>query len=170
MAMLGEWVADNFSENYPDFEFGVAKIPTPEKGMESVGAYGGWFSVVNAQTEHPQEAKEFAVWLFGKDKENAVELMMPPGTYLSPRKSVMDEITETEYYSKEPHITYINDIWPNTRPEPAYPPEIVTAVTDALQEVMFGNSTAQEATDKAAETINAYSDSADGQKMRELVK
>lgn len=170
MAMLGEWVADNFSENYPDFEFGVAKIPTPEKGMESVGAYGGWFSVVNAQTEHPQEAKEFAVWLFGKDKENAVELMMPPGTYLSPRKSVMDEITETEYYSKEPHITYINDIWPNTRPEPAYPPEIVTAVTDALQEVMFGNSTAQEAADKAAETINAYLDSADGQKMRELVK
>lgn len=57
-----------------------------------------------------------------------------------------------------------------TPPEPAYPPEIVTAVTDALQEVMFGNSTAQEATDKAAETINAYSDSADGQKMRELVK
>lgn len=170
MAMLGEWVADNFSENYPDFEFGVAKIPTPEKGMESVGAYGGWFSVVNAQTEHPQEAKEFAVWLFGKDKENAVELMMPPGTYLSPRKSVMDEITETEYYSKEPHITYVNDIWPNTRPEPAYPPEIVTAVTDALQEVMFGNSTAQEAADKAAETINAYLDSADGQKMRELVK
>lgn len=170
MAMLGEWVADNFSENYPDFEFGVAKIPTPEKGMESVGAYGGWFSVVNAQTEHPQEAKEFAVWLFGKDKENAVELMMPPGTYLSPRKSVMDEITETEYYSKEPHITYINDIWPNTRPEPAYPPEIVTAVTDALQEVMFGNATAQEAADKAAETINAYLDSADGQKMRDLVK
>lgn len=170
MASLGQWVADNFTTNYPDFEFGVAPIPVPEQGMQSSSAYGGWFSVVNAQSPHLAQAKEFAVWLFGQDKQNCLDLMNPPGTYLSPRVSVMDEMISSEYYSQEPHVTYIRDVWPNTRPEPAYPPEIVTAVSDALQQVMFGNVPAEQAANEAADKINTYLGSADGEKIREMIQ
>lgn len=170
MAMLGHWVADNFKQSYPDFEMGIAPVPPAEKGGKSIAAYGGWFTVVNAATEHPKEAKEFAVWLFGQDPQNAIDLLTPPGTYLSPRKSVMDQIQQTDYYKAEPHPTFIKDIWPNTRPEPAYPPEIVTAVTDALQEVMFGKAPAQEAADRAADKINQYLSGPDGDKIRNLLK
>jgi multiple sugar transport system substrate-binding protein len=170
MASLGHWVADNFTQNYPDFELGVAPIPPREAGGKSLAAYGGWFSVVNAATEHPDEAKEFAVWLFGKDPENAIELLKPPGTYLSPRKSVMEAVQQTEYYQQYPHPLFIESIWPNTRPEPAYPPEIVTAVTEALQEVMFGGVSAQDAADHAAQKINDYLATPDAQKIREMLQ
>ncbi len=170
MAMLGHWVVDNFKQNYPNFEIGVCPVPAATKDGKSVAAYGGWFSVVNASTKNPKEAKEFAVWLLGKDKQNALDLMMPPGTYLSPRKSVMDTAVNTDYYKQDPHPYFIKNIWPNTRPEPAYPPEIVTAVTDAIQGVMFGNITAQQAADKAAKTINDYLSSPIGDKIRKLLK
>ena len=169
MASLGHWVSDNFTQNYPDFEMGVAPVPPREKGGKSTVAYGGWFSVVNASTKYPEEAKEFAVWLFGKDTQNAVDLLTPPGTYLSPRKSVMEAVQQTEYYQQFPHPLFIEKIWPNTRPEPAYPPEIVTAVTEALQQVMFGGVDAQQAADEAAEKINAFLESDEGAKIREML-
>lgn len=169
MAMLGHWVVDNFKQNYPNFEIGVAPLPPLKKGGKAFAAYGGWFSVVSAMTKHPKEAKEFAVWLFGNDSQNAVDLLMPPGTYLSPRKSVMQKAGSSDYYKLEPHPTFIKNIWPNTRPEPAYPPEIVKAVTDALQEVMFGNVPAQAAADRAAQKINQFLDSQDGAKIRKLL-
>ena len=170
MAMLGHWVVDNFKQNYPNFQIGIAKLPPMEKGGKSIAAYGGWFSVVNAATPHPKEAKEFAVWLFGKDPQNAVELMMPPGTYLSPRKSVMEEVQQNEYYKQEPHPTFIKEIWPKTRPEPAYPPDIVKAVTDSIQAAMFGGVEAQKAADDAAQTINTYLSGPDGERIRSLLK
>jgi multiple sugar transport system substrate-binding protein len=170
MAMLGEWVVDNFKANYPDFEIGVAQLPPPIKDGKSIVAYGGWWSVVNSQTKYPEAAKKFAVWLFGEDPQNCIDLLTPPGTYLSPRKSVMEQIVNTDYYKEYPHPLYIEEIWPNTRPEPAYPAEIVTAVTEAIQEVLFGGSTGQEAADKAAEKINSYLSGPDGDKLRELLK
>jgi multiple sugar transport system substrate-binding protein len=82
----------------------------------------------------------------------------------------MEQIVNTDYYKEYPHPLYIEEIWPNTRPEPAYPAEIVTAVTEAIQEVLFGGSTGQEAADKAAEKINSYLSGPDGDKLRELLK
>lgn len=170
MALLGHWVVDNYKANYPDFEIGVAQLPPLTKDSKSIAAYGGWWSVVNSQTEHPEAAKKFAVWLFGQDSQNCIDLLTPPGTYLSPRKSVMDEVVNIDYYKEWPHPVYIEEIWPNTRPEPAYPAEIVVAITEAIQEVLFGGSTGQEAADNAAEKINSYLSGPDGDKVRGLLK
>jgi multiple sugar transport system substrate-binding protein len=170
MAMLGHWVVDNFKQTYPKFRMGIAPVPPAVKGGKSVAAYGGWFTVVNSQSKHPKEAKEFAVWLFGKESVNAVDLLMAPGTYLSPRKSVMSQVQGTEYYRQWPHTTFIKDIWPNTRPEPAYPPVVVSAVTDALQEVMFGSTSAADAANKAAKKINEYLAGPEGDQIRKLLR
>jgi multiple sugar transport system substrate-binding protein len=170
MSLHGHWVVDNFKANYPEFTMGVSPLPPVAKGKPSIAAYGGWWSVVNKASEHPQEAKRFAVWLFGDDPQNAVDLLMPPGTYLSPRKSVMQIVKDTEYYKQDPHPQFIEEIWPNTRPEPAYPPEIVQAVTDALQAVMFGGVSGKEAASAAASRINAYLASEDGVKIRMILE
>jgi multiple sugar transport system substrate-binding protein len=163
-------VVDNFKANYPDFQMGVAPLPAAAPGKPSIAAYGGWWSVVNKDSKHPEAAKQFAVWLFGDDPQNAVDLLTPPGTYLSPRKSVMEIVKNTEYYRQDPHPQFIEEIWPNTRPEPAYPPEIVQAVTDALQAVMFGGQSGRAAADAAAAKINAYLKSTDGDKIRQILK
>lgn len=170
MSVQGHWVVDNYKANYPNFKIGVAPLPAVSKGKPSIAAYGGWWSVVNKNTKHPKEAKEFAVWLFGNDPMNAVDLLYPPGTYLSPRKSVMNIVKNTDYYRQFPHPLFIEQIWPNTRPEPAYTPEIVQAVTDALQSVMFGKVSGTEAANVAAKKINDYLSSPDGQKARGIFK
>jgi multiple sugar transport system substrate-binding protein len=165
MAALGMWPVSNFTKNYPDLEVGAAPLPIPDGGTPSA-AFGGWYTAVSAATDHPKEAKDFAVWLFGKDKENALDLVTAMTT-LSPRISVTEELKSKPEFQKEPLAGFF-PIWETARPEPAYPPEINQAVTDALQAVMFGGKSAQEAADAAAKTIDDYLKTPSAEKIRAM--
>jgi multiple sugar transport system substrate-binding protein len=165
MAALGMWAVGNLSENYPDTEVGAAPLPIPDGGVPSA-AFGGWYTAVSAASEHQEEAKDFAVWLFGEDKENAVALDTAMTT-LSPRISVTEELKNDPTFQAEP-LNGFFDIWESARPEPAYPPEINKAVTDALQAVIFGDKSAQEAADDAAAAIDAYLATPAAEKIRAM--
>lgn len=167
MAALGMWAVSNLSKNYPTVQVGAAPLPIPDGGEQSA-AFGGWYTAVSAASKHSKEAKDFAVWLFGQDKENAVKLVTAMTT-LSPRISVTEELRNDPTFQKEP-LSGFFDIWESARPEPAYPPEINQAVTDALQAVMFGGKSAQDAADAAAKTINSYLDSPAASKIRDMLK
>jgi multiple sugar transport system substrate-binding protein len=167
MAALGMWAVSNLSANYPALKIGAAPFPVPPGGVASA-AFGGWYTAVSAASQHPAEAKDFAVWLFGKDKQNAVD-MTTAMTTLSPRISVTEELKKLPVFQSEPLAGFL-DIWQTARPEPAYPPEINKAVTDALQAVMFGGTDAQVAADAAAAAINDYLKTPQAEKIRGLVK
>lgn len=167
MAALGMWPVSNLTANYPDVEVGAAPLPIPEDGTPSA-AFGGWYTAVSAASPHQQAAKDFAVWLFAQDTENAVELTTAMTT-LSPRISVTEELKMLPEFQAEPLAGFL-PIWETARPEPAYPAQINKAVTDALQAVMFGGADAQSAADAAAAAIDAYLASPDGEQIRSMVQ
>ncbi len=165
-AALGMWPVSNFAKNYPDLQVGAAPLPIPAGGKTSA-AFGGWYTAVSAATHHSKEAKDFAVWLFGDNKDNAVKLDTAMTT-LSPRISVTNELRTLPEFKQQPLASFF-DIWQSARPEPAYPPEINKAVTDALQAVMFGGKSAQAAADSAANAIDKYLQSPAADKIRALL-
>lgn len=157
MFVSGYWVWGWLKDNYPELieDIGVAPIPAPEAGDELATVYGGWTVMVYAGTEHPDEAAEFAINLFGaEDNTRAAEWGMVYNTKLSPRQSVLAE--NEEFYSEFPHNVFANDIFPTARAEPSYPPEIAQSVWEALQSVMFLDVPAEDAAAIWAETIDSY--------------
>ncbi len=167
MAGLGMWAVSNLTKNYPNLQVGAAPLPLPQGGTPS-SAFGGWYTAASAASHHPQEAKDFAVWLFGRDKANAVKLDQAMTT-LSPRISVTAELKKLPEF-QQPSLAGFFDIWKTARPEPAYPMEINKAVTDALQAVMFGHKSAQSAADAAAKTINEYLKTPAADKIRSMLR
>jgi multiple sugar transport system substrate-binding protein len=75
-------------------------------------------------------------------------------TKLSPRASVKD--AAGEFYTQFPHDFFINEVFPVARPEPSFPPEIARAVWEMLQEAMFNAASGVDATNAAAEKIDAH--------------
>lgn len=165
MAALGMWVVGNYRTTYPDVALGAAPLPTPAAGGRSLAAFGGWYTAVSAATKHSEEARRFAVWLFGEDKSNAVELTKAM-TVLSPRRSVTATL-ETLPAFREAPIPEFTRIWPSTRSEPAYPAEIQSAVTNALQAVMFSKVEPERAAEDAAKAIDSYLASPDASLVKE---
>lgn len=157
MFVSGYWVYGWINSNYPEFvaDLGVAPIPAPDEGDELKTVYGGWTVMVYAGTQHPAEAAEFAINMFGaEDNSRAAAWGIQYNTKLSPRQSVVAD--NAEFYENFPHNVFANEIFPTARPEPSYPPEIAQSVWEALQDVMFNNVSPEDAVAAWAEKIDAY--------------
>jgi multiple sugar transport system substrate-binding protein len=157
MFVSGYWVYGWIEANYPEFldKLGVAPIPAPDEGDELQTVYGGWTVMVYSGTEHPDEAAQFAIEMFGaEDNTRAGEWGMVYNTKLSPRASVIED--NPEFYSEFPHDVFANDIFPTARPEPSYPPEIGQSVWEAIQDVMFNGVSGADAAAAWADKIDSY--------------
>ncbi len=157
MFVSGYWVYGWLTANYPEFveKVGVASIPAPDEGDELITVYGGWTVMVYAGTEHPAEAAEFAINMFGaEDNARAAAWTIEYNTKLSPRQSVLED--NADFYGEFPYSVFANDIFPTARPEPSFPPEIAQAVWEALQDVMFAGVSPEDAVVAWAEKIDAY--------------
>ena len=157
MFVSGYWVYGWIQANYPEFldKLGVAPIPAPDEGDALRTVYGGWTVMVYSGTEHPEEAAQFAVEMFGaEDNTRAGEWGMVYNTKLSPRGSVIED--NPEFYSQFPHDVFANDIFPTARPEPSYPPEIAQAVWEAIQDVMYNGVSGADAAAAWADKIDSY--------------
>ncbi|MCZ7544669.1 MAG: sugar ABC transporter substrate-binding protein [Anaerolineae bacterium] len=129
MFVSGYWVYGWIEANYPEFleHLAVAPIPAPDEGDAQITVYGGWTVMVYAGTDHPAEAAEFAINMFGaEDNARAAAWGIEYNTKLSPRQSVVAD--NADFYENFPHNVFANDIFPTARPEPSYPPEIAQAV------------------------------------------
>jgi multiple sugar transport system substrate-binding protein len=156
MFISGYWVYGWIKDNYPELldDLGVAPIPAPE-GRDPVTVYGGWTVMVYSGTEHPAEAAEFAINMFGaEDNTRAAEWGMVYNTKLSPRSSVIED--NADFYAEFPHDVFAHEIFPTARPEPSYPPEIAQAVYEAIQDVMFAGVSGQDAAAAMSEKIDSY--------------
>jgi multiple sugar transport system substrate-binding protein len=157
MFVSGYWVYGWIQATYPEFldKLGVAPIPAPDEGDELATVYGGWTAMVYSGTEHPEEAVEFAINMFGaEDNTRAAEWGTVYNTKLSPRASVITD--NPEFYAEFPHDVFANEIFPAARPEPSYPPEIAQTVWEAIQDAMFNGVSGADAAAAWADKIDSY--------------
>jgi multiple sugar transport system substrate-binding protein len=157
MFVSGYWVYGWIAADFPEFveDVGVAPIPAPDEGDELATVYGGWTVMVYAGTEHPDEAAEFAINMFGaEDNSRAAAWGIEYNTKLSPRPSVLED--NAEFYETFPHNVFAHEIFPTARPEPSYPPELALTVWEAIQDVMYAGVSGEDAAAAWAEKADAY--------------
>ena len=155
LRLLGLWLDQGQLPRVPAENWTSALIPPPNSGDANATVYGGWTVMAYANTQCPKEAAEFAINLFGaEDLTRNVQWATVLNTKLSPRASVKE--AAGDFYTEFPHDFFINEVFPTARPEPSYAPEIAHAVWEALQQAMFNGMSGADATNAAADTINAY--------------
>lgn len=155
MQVVGTWVINTIEQEYSDVPIGVAPLPIPAGGKMATDA-GGWKLAVSSKSVNVEEAAKFVMWAFAEDPERALEWGKDVKFSYSPRKSVVD--AGKEFYSKGLRKVFTEEIYPTAIPEPRYPAEVADAVGDAMQAVMFSDTTGEEAARMAHEKItNALS-------------
>ncbi|MFH7819693.1 ABC transporter substrate-binding protein [Neobacillus thermocopriae] len=150
MTILGTWAIPNLETQYKDVEIGLAPIPTPEGGKAATDA-GGWKMAANANSKHVEEAAKFIMWCFAEDKSRPLKWATEVKFAYSPRQSVIEE--GKAIYEKGLRKVFTEEIYDSAIPEPRYGPEIVDAVGEAMQKVMFGNVKGKDAATEAHKKI-----------------
>ncbi|KQX62655.1 ABC transporter substrate-binding protein [Paenibacillus sp. Root444D2] len=149
MQIVGTWAINRIEEKYKDVQIGLAPIPTPTGGKAATDA-GGWKMAVNGQSKHAAEAAKFVMWAFGSsDLSHALKWGTEVKFAYSPRKSVVEK--GKDIYNKGLRKVFTEEIYNSAIPEPRYPSEVVDAVGDAMQYVMFGKMSGAD----AAKTVDA---------------
>ncbi|RTR29179.1 sugar ABC transporter substrate-binding protein [Robertmurraya yapensis] len=150
MSIVGTWLVPVLEKDYADTEFGLAPIPVPEGGKPATDA-GGWKMAVNANSEHVDEAAKFIMWCFAEDKSRPLKWATEVKFAYSPRISVVEE--GQAIYDKGLRKVFTEEIYDSAIPEPRFGPEIVDAVGEAMQQVMFGDVSGEDAAEEAHKKI-----------------
>ncbi|WLD93844.1 sugar ABC transporter substrate-binding protein [Alkalihalobacillus sp. AL-G] len=152
MQIVGTWDVPALEREFPDVNVGVAPIPIPEGGKQATAA-GGYKFAVNSKSEHVEEAAKFVMWAFGdEDTSHALEWCTDVKFAYSPRKSVIEAGQET--YNSGLQKVFTDEIYETAIPEPSFNAKTVDIIGTALQEVMFGDVSGEDAAKKAHEKIN----------------
>ena len=159
MQQSGIWAISAMRDNAPDFEYGVFPLPTPPGG-EPVTDLGGWAFCANAKGPNPDIAAEFIVWAVGSSDPDSIDRGRTYNTEaksnIPVRQSVLDAATAMGAFD-DPNMKYFaNELAPTGRGEPRYPPEIIKAISDAIQAVQLGGEDAGTAAAAAADTIDTF--------------
>jgi multiple sugar transport system substrate-binding protein len=153
MQIVGTWLIGTLEREYPGKNIQLAPIPVPAGGRAATDA-GGWKFMVNAKTRYKDEAAKFVMWALAENIEKPLEWCTEVKFAYSPRKSVV--AAGQSIYSRGLRRVFTEEIYSSAIPEPRYPAEIVNAVGEALQAVMFDNADPAAAAARANEKINAY--------------
>lgn len=157
MQISGVWSLADIKA-FPGTPFNVVPLPIPSGG-QPVSISGGFYQMVNAKSPNVEAAKKFVRWLWIDNKEWAKSWSCgfaapyPEGahTELAPQLAVTQACGD-----QGPMIATMNDIASTARPEPRFPQGILNPVSDAIQAVMFGGKTGQQAAADADTAINAF--------------
>jgi ABC-type glycerol-3-phosphate transport system substrate-binding protein len=145
-----------FSARYAEMydKWDLFPLPAPDGGI-GVGVGGGYRLHISAQSEHPEEAGRFAAWLMAEDPDRVAEW----NGYARPLLPAWDAVYETELYQEflsEPRLAEFAANAEYTRAANDWPPEIVTSVINAIQGVLFGDVSPEDAVATAASEIDSY--------------
>jgi multiple sugar transport system substrate-binding protein len=153
MMVCGFWGVKPLQADFPKYDFGVFPIPPIDNKHKSISVYGGWRLMVNAKSKNVEEAVKFAKWMGVDQIDFPLEWCTVANSKFSPRKSVLK--AGEKYYSTPPNDIF-SKVLQTARSEPAFPPEIVKAVSDAIQGVMFGGLDAKVAAKQAETSITDF--------------
>ncbi len=155
MQISGTWAIATLDDKFKDFEAGLVPIPIPDNGKHASVA-GGWKLAVNSNSEHVEEAADFIMWAFAEDTSRPLKWAKAKSAYPA-RKSVIEE--GQEYYKTGLRKIFTEEIYDSATPEPQYSAEVVNAIGEGLQSVMFGDMSGEEAAETVHEKIQSVLDS-----------
>ena len=148
---------------YPDAYPFVKVVPLPlpggVAGQERYLVGGGFGLAVSNQGEHPEEAAKLAAWLMAEDPSRPTKWLTWARPSLPPRKSVLESDEYQQMMQDDPRFGQFAEGLPHGRSELDAPAEIVQAVIDSMQAVLYGGVSPEEAASTAAAQMQAYIDS-----------
>jgi multiple sugar transport system substrate-binding protein len=156
MQVVGTWAIAELETNYKDVEVGLTPLPLPNGGVAKTVA-GGWKFAVNANSKYEKEAADFVMWAFAEDPSRPLEWATEVKFAYPARKSVVE--AGKEIYNKGLRKVFTEEMFDSAIPEPFYSPEIVQAIGDSLQQVMFGDVKGSDAAKEADKKIQEALDS-----------
>jgi multiple sugar transport system substrate-binding protein len=159
MQLCGTWAIATFENNFPDANVGLFPLPIPEGGKAATDA-GGWKMMVNGRSAVADEAAKYALWAFAENVELPLKWCTEIKFAYSPRQSVVE--AGKAIYDRGLRKVFTDLIYESAIGEPRYPAEIVSAVGDALQDVMLNGADPSVAAKTANDLINAFLGSYEG--------
>ncbi|MGW8887207.1 ABC transporter substrate-binding protein [Streptomyces sp. NPDC055749] len=161
----GIWNVAAFKGIAPKFQYGVFKLPVPDGGTYTT-TLGGWSFCANAQGRNPKAAAEFCAWALGTMNDDCIDRMTDWCTRaksdVAPRTSALERGAAKGGYDLGAMKVFKDDVFPGGRAEPRYPPVVYKAISDAIQGTMLAGRGVASETERAAESIAAYTKSYKG--------
>jgi multiple sugar transport system substrate-binding protein len=152
------------------FEYGYFPLPAPSATAKPMTVMGGWAFCVNKHSKRAQAAAEFCAWaLAGKDStDRMVDWAFNAKKSLPVRKSVMKKGLADGLFDREKVLAYgafnvlglqrdalDSDNTPNGRGEPRFTPDVVKAVTDAIQAAQLNGQAPASVAQQAGQQIDS---------------
>lgn len=146
MMVGGSWLVTNIASENPDLNLGVVTFPVKEK---SASAFGG-SNLVMMKDENKEASLRFMQYIMSKD--NSLEFCEDAG-FISPRKDSLD--SEGSIWNTDAIQKIYKEQFATAQARGPHPnwPEISGAIQVAIQDVMLGTQTAEEACIQAAAEI-----------------
>lgn len=159
----GSWMMSEVGSDYPDLlaSTGIGAFPSSSSSDgRSTTTLGNFKWVVDAKSDNADAAGEFLAWAIAGDPENLVPFFVDTQfTKVPVRQSVQDAVAGDSAAANAPWSDVIvNDIAPNAISEPRYPWDISLAVGTAMESVMKGASSPDDAIATASQSIQTVID------------
>lgn len=155
----GSWMMSEIGSDYPDLlsKTGIGAFPnSADADGRTATTLGNFKWVIDAKTKNAEAAGAFLEWAIGGDPANLVPFFVNTQfTKVPVRMSVQDAVAADSAAADAPWSGIIvNDIAPTAIPEPTYPWDISLAVGTAMEAVMKGAASADDAIKTAEDAIN----------------
>lgn len=159
----GSWMMSEVGSDYPDLlaKTGIGAFPNAsDADGRSATTLGNFKWVVDAKSKAPEAAGEFLSWAIAGDAENLVPFFVDTQfTKVPVRQSVQDAVAATDGAADAPWSSVIvDDIAPTAIPEPRYPWDVSLAVGTAMESVMKGSASVDDAIATANDAIKTVID------------
>nr|WP_314844492.1 extracellular solute-binding protein [uncultured Microbacterium sp.] len=159
----GSWMMSEVGSDYPDLltKTGIGAFPNAaDADGRSATTLGNFKWVVDAKSKNPDAAGEFLSWAIAGDPENVVPFFVDTQfTKVPVRQSVQDAVAATDGAADAPWSSVIvDDIAPSAIPEPRYPWDVSLAVGTAMESVMKGSASPDDAIKTANDAIKTVID------------
>jgi multiple sugar transport system substrate-binding protein len=150
----GLWALPQIIETFGD---DIAVMPVPGFGGGAQTVYnGGWSTFVNAKTEHVDEAKAFAKWLWIDNEEYIQDWCLSYGFHIPPRKSMAANAEALKTGPAATAVQISQDFgWGD---DPNWTPAMETAVDDMMTHIVLEGADPEAEFDTAVSTIQTELD------------
>lgn len=168
MQNCGIWGVAAMKDGKPGFEYGVSKLPLPPGGSYTT-VFGGWAFVANSKGKNPEAAGQFCAWALGSMSNDSIGRVVDWCTKaksdILPRKSAQEKANKEGAFDSGPMKVFRDEIFPGSRGEPRYPPEVYKPISDAIQACQLSDEDPTQQAKAAAKSMNTYLKSYSGAKI-----
>ncbi len=155
----GSWMMSEIGSDYSDLltKTGIGAFPNADDALgDTATTLGNFRWVIDAKSKNPQAAADFLTWALAGDPDLLVPFFVNTQfTKVPVRTDVQDAVSADPKAADAPWSPIVmNDIVPTAIPEPTYPWDVSLAVGTAMESVMKGASSADDAIKTAEDAIN----------------